>query len=402
MYVYKAEAYFLLLTRIAVETKDFTFGLKLIENALSMNHLSPYWKERFVWHQGLLHFIMGNYNQSIRIWIDQLNEFENEKNKPRLFFWLAYANFLKKDKSEADYYLNLLEESTPFNYYSLVAPNVAGINDHIYLESYFSNPMNLKEKLYQENKYQRELFKESNSLSIDITKAEILYYAGLKDWAKIANGNLLYLALSTIDITSDKEEFIYLTRYFYAVHDYQRAITLTRKILSHHDDLWDENPEQIHILYPDGFSSLFEKERLRYSVNKNLLTSLTRQESEFNPKAQSFANAYGLMQLIQPTAKRVAKFGKFSYEKTKDKLLDPGTNIRYGSAYNKILQDRYKNYKPAMIAAYNAGEYAVDAWLKRRQYKNPLIWIELIPFGETRKYVQHVLRNFIVYKHLNS
>lgn len=137
-------------------------------------------------------------------------------------------------------------------------------------------------------------------------------------------------------------------------------------------------------------------------VEKALLLALVRQESQFDPKAVSHAGARGLMQLMPRTAKLVARKIKTRY--SKQKLTgDPDYNTRLGSTYLADLIDRYDGSYVLALAAYNAGTPRVRRWI--RSFGDPrtaeidvIDWIELIPFSETRNYVQRVLEGVQVYR----
>ena len=140
--------------------------------------------------------------------------------------------------------------------------------------------------------------------------------------------------------------------------------------------------------------------------SREIILAITRQESEFDPKANSYAGAKGMMQLMTYTAKLVAKQMKESYSKSK-LTSDPEYNIRLGSYYFNSLLNEYKEVYPFAIAAYNAGPKRVRYWRKingdpskkKIDYVN---WIELIKFEETRNYVQRVLENANVYRYMLS
>ena len=81
-------------------------------------------------------------------------------------------------------------------------------------------------------------------------------------------------------------------------------------------------------------------------------------------------------------------------------MRNPGYNLAIGAAYLSELDIRYRGFRPAVYAAYNAGEYAADAFAERRNDGDPMMFIELIPFSETNAYVKSVMRNEFVYAHL--
>jgi soluble lytic murein transglycosylase len=135
-----------------------------------------------------------------------------------------------------------------------------------------------------------------------------------------------------------------------------------------------------------------------------LVLALARQESEFNQFAISSAGARGLMQLMPATAKGVAKTLKVRYQTAK--LTDDAAyNVRLGSHYlQDLLRDWDNNYVLA-LAAYNAGHGRVRRWVQewgdpRHPSVDVIDWIELIPFSETRNYVQRVLEGVQIYRSL--
>ncbi len=133
-----------------------------------------------------------------------------------------------------------------------------------------------------------------------------------------------------------------------------------------------------------------------------LVLAVVRQESEYDAAAISHAGARGLMQLMPATAKSVAKKAGLRYSKYK-LTADPDYNLALGQSYLASLIEDYDGYLPMAVAAYNAGPHRVRQWI--RQYGDPrdpdvdaIDWIELIPFTETRNYVQRVLENVQVYR----
>ncbi len=134
------------------------------------------------------------------------------------------------------------------------------------------------------------------------------------------------------------------------------------------------------------------------------ILSIIRQESEFDARANSYAGARGMMQLMKYTAKVVAKKANLKYS-ISGLTRDPEYNIKLGSFYFDSLLDDYSGVYPFAIAAYNAGPNRVKTWRRVNgdPTKNQLSyvdWIELIRFKETRNYVQRVLENVNVYKYM--
>ena len=132
-------------------------------------------------------------------------------------------------------------------------------------------------------------------------------------------------------------------------------------------------------------------------VDPMLVAGLVRQESAFSPEAHSPANAFGLMQLLPSTARRLAKQANIPYAHAR--LLDPDYNVHLGTIYVAGLQKQFGNIESA-LAAYNAGEDRVESWTSGQNYREPAEFVESIPFTETRQYVQIVTRNADIYRRL--
>jgi soluble lytic murein transglycosylase len=137
-------------------------------------------------------------------------------------------------------------------------------------------------------------------------------------------------------------------------------------------------------------------------VEPAIVYSIVRQESWFNPKTVSSANALGLMQVTPPAGRYIAKKFNATFDQ-KRLLTDMPYNVQFGAAE---LGDLLKDYRGSYImtfAGYNAGRGRVRDWIARygdpRDPKvDPIDWVERIPFSETRNYVQRVMENMQVYR----
>lgn len=139
------------------------------------------------------------------------------------------------------------------------------------------------------------------------------------------------------------------------------------------------------------------------AIEPALVLAITRQESEFNPKAKSSADARGLMQLLPSTARNVAR--KHGITHSTAMLNNPKHNMKLGSYYLAGLVEQFDGHYPLAIAGYNAGPGRVVQWKKKfgpwpEDLAGQLKWLERIPFSETRNYVQRVLENLQVYREL--
>lgn len=152
--------------------------------------------------------------------------------------------------------------------------------------------------------------------------------------------------------------------------------------------------------YPLGVVPAFQEKGR--PVESALVYGLSRQESEFNPRAISHAGARGLMQLMPATAQGVARRTGVPYRKNA-LLDDPSYNAMLGTAHLGELLDEYDGSYIMTVAAYNAGAHRVKQWVEtygdpRSDAVDPIDWIESITFAETRNYVQRVMENVQIYR----
>jgi soluble lytic murein transglycosylase len=141
------------------------------------------------------------------------------------------------------------------------------------------------------------------------------------------------------------------------------------------------------------------------AIERPLALAIMRQESEYDARARSPAGAMGLMQLMPRTAKEVAKKEGISF--SADRLYESQYNMSLGTAYLSRMVDSYDGSYVMAIAAYNAGPGNVRLWAKQfgtpgNKLDNAVNWIEKIPYSETRNYVQRVMENLQVYRHIEA
>ncbi|MDO3386400.1 transglycosylase SLT domain-containing protein [Gilvimarinus sp. SDUM040013] len=156
---------------------------------------------------------------------------------------------------------------------------------------------------------------------------------------------------------------------------------------------WDDLGTRFPLAYQEHVESTAKDTTLE----PHLLFAIARQESAFTPDARSSAGALGLMQLLPSTAKQTAS--RAGMRVSNHDLLNPQTNIALGGRYLNQLMEQFGGNRILAAAAYNAGPYRVKQWLNRDENTRvPYdIWIETIPYRETRGYVQNVLAYSVIY-----
>jgi peptidoglycan lytic transglycosylase len=173
---------------------------------------------------------------------------------------------------------------------------------------------------------------------------------------------------------------------------YRMAIDAANKA-----EAWD----RLDLRFPMPWQDTFAQYASLSQVPSTELMSIARRESAFYPQANSPVGARGLMQLMPATGKEVASsLGK---RHRKSDLYQIDHNVLLGSTYYRQLLDRYNGNRVFALTAYNAGPHRVDRWRSRSGASVPVeVWVETIPYRETRNYVQAVLAYNVVFQHLQG
>ncbi len=158
---------------------------------------------------------------------------------------------------------------------------------------------------------------------------------------------------------------------------------------------------ELALSHPSPYLNYARREAIRNNVPQHWILGIMRQESLFIHDIRSGAGAVGLMQLMPATARSVAKRNKLKRPSTKD-LSSASLNIRLGTHYFRQLLDRSDGNPIYSLAGYNAGPKRVDQWRQMIRVKDPAVWVESIPYKETRNYIKKILVNFIVYDNIHN
>ena len=153
--------------------------------------------------------------------------------------------------------------------------------------------------------------------------------------------------------------------------------------------------DDFDLLYPRPYASELHGAAKRVQLPPEWVWGVLRQESLYDPRARSSANALGLLQLLPATARAVARRNDFDTPSEQD-LFDPATNLLLGTTYLREQFDSFGGRFVLVLGAYNAGPNAVKRWLP----SSPLdtdVWIENVPFNETRNYIQRIVWHSTVF-----
>jgi soluble lytic murein transglycosylase len=156
-----------------------------------------------------------------------------------------------------------------------------------------------------------------------------------------------------------------------------------------HDDL--------ALRFPMPWRPVFESRSEAAGIPSAWAYGVARSESLFMPDATSSAGAVGLMQLMPATGKRIARDAGVRY-RGRVTLTDPASNVSLGTTYLSRMLHRFGDHRVLATAAYNAGPHRVDRWLPEDAPLEADVWLETVPYAETRSYVQRVLASDAVFQ----
>lgn len=289
---------------------------------------------------------------------------DEQREQPRWRYWLARTWQLQnKNPRETEFLMQQLAAER--NYYGFLAADLIQRN-------YGFNHSDLDHI---------EQLADSVTSADAIVRAQQFYEMG----ELISARREWYNAISQFD----QSQLVAATRVAHQWGWHQQAINTTIKA-----DHWND----LSIRFPLAYETDMLGSAKSATINPEWLYAITRQESAFAHDAYSPIGARGLMQLRPGTAKSVAK--KIGVKYSRSDLFQAEKNILLGSNYLRQLLDDFSGNRILATAAYNAGPHRVKKWLQRQTKALPHdIWIETLPFYETRNYVQNVLAFSVIYGH---
>lgn len=294
-------------------------------------------------------------------------------------YWQAQA---LKEAGETSDYKDLLEEISDDNFFG-----------------YYGRLSSLE--LGEVKKFETQKIKEdSDSVKIDndlfdkiklfkmIEERDVLSSFIQHNWRKLSKSQRSSYAF--------KKSFAYYYHYSELYKQNQQFI----EIFSYDDklDLFAEHPV---FFFPYPYNDLIKTHTGKFNVPQEMVYSLMRQESLFDPKARSPADAFGLLQLIPRIAKLNEKETGIRVDSPED-LYEPSVIIPLGVSHISRLIGNFKGSLMLTAASYNAGNIPVRGWLKSREIKNVFEFVEDIPYSETETYAKLVFRNLSFYSLFNA
>ncbi len=338
------------------------------------------------WRLGWLSWLRSDYVEAAERWsrVTALRA-ANQNYRDAALYWTARAQAAAGQAESASRHFAQVISDSPRSYYGVLASHRApriqpspGRNPAA-AQLAASLPSDPRELLQADAPYAR---------------VEALHAVGLDDFAdeemdelvrrSLADARRLY-ALSTA-YAQDSRHYLalrILRRYFVGLaRSAPSAVPRT---------FWE-------IFYPIGWRSELNEAAARAAVDPYLVAAVVREESSYNAQARSRVGARGLMQLMPDTARPMARQRGLAFNDG-DLLDEPSANLTLGSAHLGGLLKEFGDPRVA-VAAYNAGATPVRQWWKARTTDDLEVWVELIPFTETRGFVRRVMLSWEEYRRL--
>ena len=342
------------------------------------------------WRAGWLNYRLGNYKEAARIFEEQMQKFPGTPETASALYWRGrlYETQDHDTRKAAANYRTIVRVYQHFFYAQMARQRLAALGSH-------GTETVAAEELDQIKT--PELPNLSESFPEDsphLAKAKLLANAGLNE----------YLAREiAADPDSGSWSALAEAQIYASYGEAYRALRALKRALPGAASASIESIPLPYwrILFPEPYWTIIKAEAAKNNVDPYLVASLIRQESEFNPSVISYANAWGLMQMLPSVGRSLAKQEGMKNFQT-FQLLDPETNIRLGTRYLKQTLDKFGGVPEYALAAYNAGDSRVLDWQAAGPYGGMDEFVESIPFTQTREYVQAILRNVEIYREIDA
>lgn len=349
---------------------DYEEIARLFEKGADCITNNPADRENLLTRAGLFYFAKKEYQSAAKV-------FWRSSNTPDAFvarplYWLYRTRTELKDTKKANSAMEMLKKRYPFSFHTLVALTASSRDPGEILSK--DQPVAIRRS------------QKEPTVNTLIEQVEVLHRLGFEHGAS----KVLDWAINDFDDV-EPELKVYLAELKKEQGDYRSKITILSDILYKHPALISRRTMELY--FPKVLFPVFEANAS--GLDPYLLLAVARRESAFNARAISSAKARGLLQLMPATARKIA--GKLN-------LLDPETNVSIGSRYLTDLLKRVNGQIHFALAAYNAGPQKLDLWTKRYEavVSEPILFIDLIPYRETREYVASVLRNYYWYRRIHQ
>ena len=337
--------------------------------------------ERAAWKGGWWSYKNGDYANTITSFENAATAFPRSDYRPSFLYWAARSHAKLGHPDEAAARLRLVHSDYGNSYYGrLAAQHLARRGDPLGMD----RPVSAS----------RQPLSSTAPRPPTETRIRALLAAGLYDDAL----NELRYAQRTWGGSPELDATMAWT--YQQKGELRRAITLMRRVYPQFLTAGGEElpTEILQVIFPLTYWNSIRKHSIARELDPYLVAALIAQESTFDPRARSSANAWGLMQIVPSTGRRLARALKIRRFSTAT-LTEPDTNIRMGTLHFSQLVRQYGGVHYA-LASYNAGDSRVLRWKAERPGLDEDEFIDDIPFPETQNYVKRILGTAEDYRRL--
>ncbi len=377
-------AFNVLLARIKEDDQHWQQASEYYEKALTCQDAEI---EKILWGAGWSQWQAGNYQRASEIFQNLADKTKDFTERSKAYYWKAMCQ-KKLNSEEWKKTLKQVLDQDAQSYYSVLSMRELG-------EKFFPLPHNIETT---------SDFSEWTDIPKDLDLA-IQWMISLKletDFETLLT-DLVQNARNFTEV-KDGPTKIELWKKVFSVYQKKELFAESFKIWNALDfefrnDLIKEAPT---LLFPEPYFNVVSTAADTAKIPKEIIYSLMRQESSFDVRARSPSDAFGLMQILPHVAEGIAKKNKFKNYQTATDLFNPEIGIPLGAFEIKDLFERSKQRWIVVIGGYNAGFGKIQQWLKGQDGIDPIVWIENVPYDETRTYIKLVLRNWIFYQRMNA
>ncbi len=332
---------------------------------------------------GLSYLRLGNYIQAERVFREIQNSKLSDFHRTRSSYWLAKSYKMRGKTKESSEILTDLAGDLFKSYYSL--------KSYTLLEDQTKSLSHIKEML-ADSKNPLRFYTDSMEPVMDRFEKLFLIREVLGEDVALTELSEKKYSPETL------KGWISLAEIYKKLGAYNHAFRIYDYINNKHfSDLTTlEKPFLLKESYPLYYDNIIGNYGLVRDLDKNLVLALIRAESGFNRRAHSWADAYGLMQIIPRTARALASELNVVCTIPND-LFDPVININFGTHYLNTLFRQFGNKPEYALAAYNAGPHRVQRWKTFKFSDDIDFFVENIEYSQTRTYVRRVMRNYWIY-----
>lgn len=338
--------------------------------------------------EGFTYFRLNKINHAKNIFNDIRLKRWPVIDRDRAQYWASLCYDLQDDPETAKRLRMDLAKNLWDNYYTM--------KSYLMHKSDFDSSMNILDQ-FEESSNKPELYASGFASLLSQFEDAFKVY-------NVLGEHYAFIALEDIKLVAkSRDEWIALAEIYKKLKAYGKAFRtydyINNKFFA--DVPYTQKSFILKERFPFYYDMYVEKYSNNSNVEPELVLALMKQESVFDFKAHSWANAYGLMQLIPQTAKEMAYIKKDPLTNNRQ-LFDPEYNIELGTQYLKQLSLKFKGQKEFILAAYNAGPHRVSRWKTLPGSDQMDVFIENVEYNQTRNYVRKVMKNYWGYKLLQS